>query len=206
MKIYDFVQGTPEWRKARAGIPTASKFSEVITQVRLELSTASDAYENRLVAERLTGRPIEDFKGTREMERGKELEGDAVQFYEMAHGIEAFHAGFITNDAGTFGASPDFLVGDIGGGELKCPGAQTHVGYLLNPEKLYQDYRLQVQGNLLASERQWWDCVSYHPELPPVFFRVERDAIVLEKLSTALETMEDRIQTKVKMIQAMRSK
>ncbi|MDE2233869.1 MAG: exonuclease, partial [Patescibacteria group bacterium] len=60
----DVLQGSEEWHKARTGIPTASHFSKIITPKTLKLSAESDHYENRLVAERLTGCPCDDFKGS----------------------------------------------------------------------------------------------------------------------------------------------
>ncbi len=205
MKIYDFPQGSAQWRKARAGIPTASEFAKVIMPKKLELSSEADAYENRLVAERLTGEPIMDFKGTYEMMRGKELEGDAIQFYEMVHGVDCSHAGFMTNDLGTFGGSPDALVGERGGLELKAPGPHTHIGYLLKPDTLYDKYKPQVQGNLFISGREFWDIMSFHPELPPAIKRVYPDEAYHLALSKALDQMEQNILAKIAKIQAMRS-
>lgn len=204
MIIHDHIQGSDAWHKARAGIPTASAFAKVITAVKMELSAQADGYENRLVAERITGHPIDDFGGTKWIERGKELEGDAVQFYEMLTGLDCTACGFMTNDAKTFGGSPDALVGAIGGLELKCPAPQTHVEYLLNPKGAYEAYKPQVQGNLMISGRQWWDVMSYHPELPPALYRATPDLAYQAKLKAALDQMEKNIQIKIAKIQAMR--
>lgn len=205
MKIYeDLIQGSAAWHKVRAGIPTASAFEKILTAKTVKLSSQADAYENRLVAERITGTPIDDFKGTLWMERGKELEADAVAFYEMATGLECRAVGFVTNDEGTFGASPDMLVYKNGqllrGLELKCPAPGTHVGYLLNPTGAYEDYKPQVQGNLLASGLAEWDVMSYHPEMKPSIYTASTDVVYQVALAAALKTLEENIQAKIAKI------
>lgn len=201
MKIYDFPQGSDAWHKARAGIITASHLAKILT--KKDVSKQFDAYENRLVFERLTGHPIDDFKGSYWIERGKELEGDAVKFYEMTYGVDCTHAGLIVNDEGTFGASPDFLVGEDAGGELKCPSPAVHIGYLLKPESLYADYFHQVQGNLFASKRKWWDVISYHPDLKPATYRATPDYAYMARLNQRIKETEQNILNKIAQIQAM---
>lgn len=201
MIIHSAPQGTPEWRRARAGIPTASRFSEIITQKTLKLSAQADAYENRIVAEILTGNPVEDFGGTMWIDRGKELEGDAVKFYEMREGVDCDVVGFVTNDARTFGASPDRLIpGKKKGLELKCPAPQTHIGYLLNPLGAYPEYKAQVQGNMLATGFDTWDVMSYHPELPEKVVTIERDEEFLKILAELLEQFQKNVSAKVEQI------
>lgn len=206
MIIHDnIVQGTPAWRKIRAGIPTASAFSKIVTPKKLELSAQADDYTNKLVAERWTGVPIEDFGGNRATERGKELEPDAIAMYEMLHsGADCRAVGFITNDAATFGCSPDNLVYVDGkpayGLEMKCPGGQAHVSYLLHPEGAYSDYKPQVQGSLLCTGLPFWDIISYHPEMPLSQFRVYPDLEYMGKLQSALDEIEKTIQEKIKRI------
>lgn len=204
MKIHDLIQGSTAWHKARAGIPTASAFSKIWTAKMNKLSSQADDYENRLVAERITGTPIDDFKGTLWMERGRELEADAVAFYEMATGFECRACGFLTNDAGTFGASPDMLVYKDGklirGLELKCPAPGTHVGYVLNPTGAYDDYKPQVQGNILASGLSEWDVMSYHPEMKPSIYTASIDMDYQVALAAALDKMEQNIQAKIKIV------
>jgi hypothetical protein len=205
MKIYDdLIQGTPAWHKVRAGIPTASAFMKILTAKTMKLSTQSDGYENRLIAERLTGNPIDDFGGTRWMDRGKDLEADAVAFYEMNTGLECRYVGFIANDAGTFGASPDMLVYKDGilikGLELKCPAPGTHVGYVLNETGAYEDYKPQVQGNMLASGLPEWDIMSYHPEMKPSIYTAKTDIDYQCALAAALTKVEKNIQAKIAKI------
>lgn len=200
----DVIQGTLEWKKLRLGMVTGSGLDKVLTAKTLKLSSQSDAYENQLVAERLTGQPTDDFGGNYHTERGKELEQDAASFYEMTTGFEVRSVSFISNDEKTFGCSPDMLVYDkgklVGGLELKCPMQGTHVGYVLRATGAYDDYKQQVQGSLLVSGLEWWDIMSYHPMLKPSLYRVTRDEAYLQALGEALDIVEKNIQSKIAQI------
>lgn len=219
---HELVQGTPEWRKARSGIPTASKFSEIVTPKTLERSKSADAYENRCVAEILLGCPIDDFGGTFAMERGKALEPDASAFYEMTHGVELQHVGFVTNDARTAGCSPDALVISEGkiitGCETKVPGPEKHIQYLLSAlgvsqEKgvikytpdtsfggAYEDHKCQVQGNIWICETEYWDAMSFHPEIKQSICRIHRDEKYIQLLSKQIEIFTENVQKKLAII------
>ncbi len=174
-----------DWFKLRLGIPTASEFHKVITPGG-KLSKQSPGYAYSLLAELMLGRPL-DSPETTWMTRGTELEDQAIMAYEVVTGIETSLGGFITNDAGTAGCSPDRLVGDDGILEMKVPAPQTHVGYLLTRD-FGDEKKVQVQGQLWVSERKWVDLVSYHPELPPVILRVERDEEYIALLADALDS------------------
>jgi hypothetical protein len=180
----DLEQGSPEWCEARRGIPTASNFDKILTPGG-KRSTQAQAYMRHLLAEMLIGRPIHAVK-TSWMQRGNDLEGEAICFYEFDKDVAVDRVGFITNDAGTWGCSPDALVGDRGMAEFKCPAPDTHVGYMLY-EDVAKDYRVQLQGQLFVAERDWTDICSYHPELPEVIVRVERDEGYIVLLREALE-------------------
>ena len=196
----DHIQGSDAWHKARTGIPTASHFAKLITAKTLKLSAEADKYENRLIHERLTGNPCDDFGGTKWIERGKELEGDAVQLYEMQTGLDVRHVGLILNDGRTFGASPDGLVGDDRGLELKCPKPETHIGYMIDPESLYLEYKPQIQGGIFVSGRKLWDAVSYHPDHALAKFTVEPDKEYQDALAAALVQLEKNIAEKIAKI------
>jgi hypothetical protein len=179
MILHDCAQGTTEWFRARAGIPTASMFGKI---VKLSGGTSKSArdYMFRLLAERLMGRPIDEYESTW-MKRGRDLEPDAVAYYEGQRNLDTNIVGFITNDARTIGASPDRLVGDEGLAEIKVPAPHTHVEYLLDGV-VSPKYKAQTQGQLWIAERAWVDFCSYHPEMPRTIVRVERDEDFIERL------------------------
>lgn len=191
MKIHNCVQGTREWALLRAGIPTASEFERIVTPTG-KVSAQAESYMCGLIAERIMGHPRKEFMSAW-MERGNELEADAALFYRLQRDEEPEKVGFITNDAGTIGASPDRLIGDKGLLEIKCPSPDQHVRYLLYGS-VAQAYFPQVQGQLWIAEKEWLDILSYHPEIKPALIRVERDEKFIATLSRAVtafaETLE----------------
>ena len=183
MRIIECEQGTPEWLQARLGIPSASSYAKLVTTTG-KSSAQAEAYINQLVAERITGEPT-IFHVTEPMTRGIELEPEARFRYEMETGNLVIQVGFLMHDTLQAGASPDGLVGENGGLEIKCPSAHTHVEYLRDgdlPIKYFQ----QVQGCLWISGRDWWDFMSYHPKMEPLIVRVFRDEEFIKALECAV--------------------
>ncbi len=122
------------------------------------------------------------------MRRGSQMEADAVAFYELQRDCETVPVGFITNDEGTIGTSPDRLVGSDGLLEVKAPKEETHVAYLLQAGSAYEAYKVQTQGQLWLAEREWNDLLSYHSAMPPAIIRIERDEAFIRLLDAALAT------------------
>lgn len=180
---HDMEQGTQEWYDARIGIPTASCFDQIITPKTMKPSTSAVKYRRKLLAEWMLGLSLDEVN-TEVMERGKILEAEAVRWYEFETDRDTETVGFITNDAGTVGCSPDRLVGVNGLAEIKCPLPHTHIGYLL--DGVDDAYRCQLQGQLWVAEREWVDFVSYHPTMPKVKIRVQRDEPFILALKEAV--------------------
>lgn len=182
MIVHDVLQGSPEWIALRLGIPTASRFDGILTPKTRKYSATSRKYINELVAEWLLDGPIESFT-TFAMERGTELEPEARGWYAFDHDADVSTVGFVTNDDGTVGASPDGLVGDNGLIEIKCPGPVRHVENLFGRD--IADYG-QVQGNLWVCEREWADVISYHPNMLPCVTRIPRDDMYIADLEVVM--------------------
>lgn len=174
MIVLECEQGTQEWLDARLGIPTASRFSDIITATTLQPSKSSFSYLCECAAEWMIGEPL-DAGQSPYMDRGRKMENEAIKWYEFQHDVTVRRVGLVLRDDRAVGCSPDGLVGDDGGLEIKCPGAKAHVAYLLRPETLAKKYHCQVQGSLWLTGRRWWDIVSYNPGMERVCVRVEPD-------------------------------
>ena len=181
MIILDHEQGTEEWLAARLGKPSASMFSKLITATG-KPSSSADGYINQLIAERLRGQS-EPFYVTEWMARGTELEPEAREAYEFISGNDVIETGFILDTSFEYGCSPDGLITDEGGLEIKCPAPQTMVSYLRDNQVGVKKYWQQIQGCMWISQREWWDFFAYHPEMPHVLVRVERDEDYIAKLA-----------------------
>jgi len=177
-------QGSPEWLASRLGRPSASNFGRLVTGSG-KPSSSAESYINEMIAERLTGRS-KPFYTNEHMERGNALEPEAREAYEFITEFEVVETGFILHDSEEFGCSPDGLVAEQGGLEIKCPSDSVHVSYLRAgkvPSKYYQ----QVQGCLWITGREWWDFMSYHPEMPHLLVRAHRNEKYIEAMAEQVE-------------------
>jgi hypothetical protein len=199
MILHHIEQGSPEWIAVRLGIPTASEFHRIVTPGG-KLSSQADDYAHRLIAERLLNRQLDSLEHLEWVSRGKEMEPEAVAAYEFSTNIATGSIGFITTDDGLIGCSPDRLAGENGLLEIKCPAPNTHIGYLLAGPG--DKYKPQVQGQLYVSEREFVDLWSYHPEMPPIRIRTERDDAYIELLATALRQFNERLAMMMETVRA----
>jgi hypothetical protein len=190
MKIVECSQGSDEWLQARLGIPTASQFHRLLTPKTMRPSGSAEKYLYELLAEWALGFPLQELS-TGFIERGSQMELDAVRYYELQRDLDTEAVGFCLTDDGIAGCSPDRLVGDRGLLEIKCPSAHVQVAYLLGePEG---KHRCQVQGQLWVTGREWCDLLCYNPDLPPAVVRVERDEVFMAKLAEILEDFGERL-------------
>lgn len=198
MQIINIEQGTQDWLDARKGVITGSRFKDIVTPSKAELSKSSKSYMYELVAERM-GATVNFFQNEY-MQRGNELEPDARTAYEFVKDITVEQVGFCLHDNKLIGVSPDGLVGEDGGLEIKCPKETTHISYLDNGG-LPLIYKPQVQGSMWVTGRKWWDFMSYHPDLPPLIIRVQRDDEYIKSMEEGIiKFSEDMIALEKKLI------
>lgn len=206
-------QRSTEWFDARAGRITASRMCDVMAftagegewksgprkgqkKVAMPLKARTD-YIRQLATERHTGLVKSQVKAAA-LAWGQEIEPEAQSAYEVARGVLVNTAGFMLHPTYDFiGASPDFLVGQDGGGEIKCPFSRdTHMDTLL--DGLPSEHIEQIQGGLWVTGRQWWDFVSFQPDFPEstriYIQRVERDESYIAKLAEACISLESEVQ------------
>ncbi|MGV2071638.1 lambda exonuclease family protein [Agrobacterium vitis] len=193
LQIIDCDQNSPEWFSARLGIPTASKFATVMAKG--EGKTRSE-YMRKLAGEILTEEPSESFSSAH-TERGHEMEDIARRHYAFITGNSPERVGFIRN--GNKGGSPDSLIGESGGLEIKT--ALPHIQIdRLESDRLPPEHKAQVQGNLWISEREWWDFVSYWPKLPLLAVRVYRDEDYIKTMADEIDRFNDELAQLVERI------
>ena len=182
MRVHYVEQGTDEWLALRAGCITASSFKSLVT-IRGEKTASStrDTYLNQVIAERLTGKPVDTFKNA-DMERGNEREGAARDLFAAIMEVDVKEVGFHLHDDYDIGCSPDglFTLESDTGVEIKSPRASTHVRYMRN-KKLPVEYVQQVQLSMWLLEVDHYFFCSYHPDLKPLIVEVRRDDEFIDK-------------------------
>lgn len=189
MIVHSCEQGSPEWYSLRAGLPTASEFSKLVTSTG-ETSKSLPGYAITLAGELYAGKPLDAFEGNGYTERGKLLEVEARSAYAFLHDEEVTQAGFVTDDLKLYGCSPDGLIGKDGLTEFKCLKAENHIKALLYYKKHGKcppDYVQQTQGQIYICEREWCDLAFYHPDLPFLVTRQHRDEVLIEAIKGAIE-------------------
>ncbi len=199
---YDVEQGSETWFNLRLGIPTASEFSKIMTPAKMELSKQADEYALLKLSEIMTGEYQGIFEPTYYMERGKILENEAIEAYEFQNEVKVQRVGFVTDDSKSFGASPDFLVGNDGCGENKCLKGANHLKYLIKYDEIKAEHKTQVQGQLLIAEREWCDWNIYHPTMPRNSVRVYRDEVYIKRLQNCLNDFRDMMNDYIVLLQS----
>jgi hypothetical protein len=191
-------QGSDIWKQTRAGIPSASRFSEIVT-VKGEPSKSAEKYMEELIAERLTGKPIPHYQ-SKAMINGNLCEPQARTLYELIHEVEVRQVGFcFFDEQKKFGSSPDGLIGEDGGLEIKT--AEPHIQiHRLRKGWSQAEHWQQVQGNLLCTGRKWWHVMSYCDGLDPLIIEVKRDnefcarlLVELKKFCDELDLIENKL-------------
>jgi len=198
MIIHDCEQGTEEWHKLRAGLATASEFSKLVTSTGAP-SKSMEGYAMTLAGQKYAGKELDAFAGNKWTQNGNETEEEAADYYALVHNCEPVKVGFITDDAVTYGISPDRLIGDDGILEVKCLKAETHIKTMLEykaTKKCPTTYVAQTQGQLMGLQRAWNDLLFYHPDLPPFIIRQVPNMKVilpLKKQIIAVNALRDEI-------------
>lgn len=180
LQIFDCEQGSPEWFECRRGIPTASRFKDVLAKGQ---GLTRRKYLYTLAGEALTGDAAESFSNEH-MERGHAMEDEARQQYAFQRDVDPERVGFMRR--GGVGCSPDSLIGVDGLLEIKTKLPHLHLE-ALESDRLPPEHVAQVQGQLWISGRQWCDFVSYWPKLPLFWIRVPRDDSYIATLAVEVE-------------------
>jgi len=187
--IKELTQGTDAWLAARVGRPTASRFSDIITAAKGDLSKSAKGYIRELIGQTFCPDWQYGFKSA-EMQRGNDLEPEARRAFCEATGLTVEEVGFCIRDDGISGCSPDGLIVDaegvyMAGLEIKCPSPKTHIGYVLDGG-LPDDYRQQVHGSMAVTGLTEWHFWSHFPGMKPHHVLVQWDDYT-DKLAASLD-------------------
>lgn len=199
-------QGTIEWLQERVGYVTASRFKDVLDFTKAGKSSAKrTAYLWEIVVERLTGQPSQHFASTA-MQHGTEWEPMARMAYSAQGGHFVAETGFLKHpEAIMVGGSPDGLIDEAGGLEIKCPfNAAVHLQTILGG--MPEDHTAQIQGLMWVTGRLWFDFVSFCPSLPSEFRlyvqRISRDPEFIVNLAIKVAEFRAEIDLLVSQLKA----
>jgi predicted phage-related endonuclease len=193
MIYHDVIQGSDEWHILRSTRFTASNFHKLFAK---ESTKTYQNLINEIVFARLTGEVSESYQ-SEWMKRGNDLEAEAIEAYELETFNKATPIGFVELDEWV-GCSPDSLVGDDGQLQIKCPKATTLMDYYISEG--YEDYYVQLQGELYVTGRKWNDLYVYHPKLKSILTRFKRNEETITEIKLKIMLAVEQAQERIKKI------
>lgn len=241
---HDVEQRSETWYKLRLGIPSASRFSDILKtrpllkaeilevlegvvgipgldkkkktdleeialkagialDCKYEFSTGIDLYADELAAEKFAGDEVDPWRGNLDTGNGIDKEIYAIKCYEFANEVEVKKIGFVTDDEGTYGCSPDGLVEEDGQIETKCLMGKNHVKMIREHHetgKCPKEFYPQIQGQLFVCERKWCDLILYHDLLPLKIIRVFPDIEFHKNLKEAISLTIEKRDANIKIL------
>ena len=162
MQIYsnqELGQKSNEWLLKRAEYFTASE-AQAIASDGAGLDTLC-----KKKAMILSGIEPSDFSNEH-TDRGNELEPIARSMFELETGFVVDEVGFIADEKKSIGCSPDGLIGNDYGIEIKCINNEKYADMIFSDDKLKKaesKYIWQCQHSLLVTGRKMWYLVYYNP-------------------------------------------
>ena len=178
-----FEQHSPEWHMARLGIPTASRFSEIISPGG-KPSKSAEGYAYELAADRHLGY-AEETHISYDMQRGIDLEPEARFVYGGRAGMAVQEVALVyKNEQKNVSCSPDGLTPGKGL-EIQCPKRKNHVRRMLKRDLPYEKL-VQFQGSMWICGFSEWDFISYYPGLELVVIPAKRDNEFIAALETEM--------------------
>ena len=180
MAKYNVFETKEDWAKFRRGLFTASEVHRLLAEPKLKadkeagnLSEGAKTYVRERVAILLA--PEEPQYYNSNMERGNEVEPQAVMAYAESIGKSVNDDDFVYTSVGGFvfftdddhnaGGTPDIIIGKTIC-EIKCPLSKTHLEYLMMRDaeelkKAVPQYYSQMQMNMWLCDADSGVFISY---------------------------------------------
>lgn len=197
MEIIDCKQLSQEWFEHCLGSIGGSSISSVMAKGKGKMRK-NLLY--RLAGEILSGIPYESYSNYH-MERGVELEKDAVDNYFAVTGNEVESVGLVRESEHKH-YSPDSWINPNGILEIKCPIPSVHIEVVLQ-NKIPPEYRKQCQWGLFICQCDYVDFVSYSPnvyEKPIWIIRSGRDEELIKEMNAECDKFISELEDLVKKI------
>lgn len=203
MRVINAEQGTEEWKQSRVGVPSGSRFADIMASGKAGApSVTRQSYLAAIALEIVTG-VREEMAVNAAMQHGIDNEPMARAAYEAHTGHIVEEIGFCMHDVLRCGVSPDGLVNKDGLTEYKCPQPKTHLEYMRRKDAP-PAYKWQIQGQMWVMERDWCDFVSYSPVFTDnaklIVRRVYRDEEAIKSLEESVKKFLEEVQQEVEFI------
>lgn len=198
LNIVNAEQGSEEWIVSKLGVISASNISCVLAK---KGTATREGYISELVAQVATGEMAE-ISGPA-LRWGKEQEQSARSAYEFSTGSTVSAVGFIYGKDKRTGCSPDGIIGDTKGLEIKCPyTSKVHVDFLAM-EKIKLEYIYQVQFSMWITGIEEWDFCSFDPRFKKQLLKIhsiKRDAEMMKRFDDEVPSFISEMDVVIKKI------
>lgn len=198
--IKDIEQQSDEWFDLRIGSVGGSSINSVLARGE---GKSRKTLLYKLAGEILAGRKLSGYRSAA-MQRGNELEADARRCYEFLTGNTVEQIALIQADTPLVHYSPDGLIGEDGGLELKLMEPHIYIE-LIDTKKISLAYMRQVNHFFWVSGRDYMDFAAYCPEIesrPMWIQRQTPDAKIQEQINTELPVFLAELEAMVKKVSA----
>lgn len=183
---WNILQQTEEWFALKCGILSASVMGDIVTPSTLKYADNKTSREliDKLAVQRITKVIDPEFQSY-DMRRGNVEEQFARNMYNDNYALVR-ECGFVTNDKWgfTIGCSPDGIVGDDRGIEVKSHKQKFQFS-TVRSAKIPDEFRIQVQTNMLVTERPFWDFISYSGAMNMITITVEAEEEIHQAIEAA---------------------
>ena len=159
-------QGSPDWIRERIGHLTASRMARAMSYKK-DGKESAERYDLKieLLQERLADAAVEHYVSPA-MQWGIDNEPSARAEFELRENVIVKPMGFVLHKSiDFFGASPDGMLLQKEGLEIKCPTTKMHLKYLLNGT-VPEEYKPQMIAQCVCAGFDRVHFLSYDPRLP----------------------------------------
>lgn len=142
---------------------------------------------------------------------GKETEPIAAEYYAQKYNVEPVTVGFqVFGDYA--GGSPDRLIGDDEGLEIKCPSSDEQIDYLMlndhyDLKRNYPEYYWQCVSLMLFTDRKTWHFCTFDPRMADEKHKMTRITMewdkVEEDIDAVLLALQGAVKAKLELIQTL---
>jgi hypothetical protein len=185
-------QRSSAWHALRAGRVNGSTAKAVLARVSKGEAAARRDLRVQLALETVLKTSLDDSTFVNaDMQRGIDLEAEALAVYEMTSGRLVRPVGYIAATRQPIGYSPDGVIGDYEGlVEIKVPRSANHWA-CLHDNSLGVHAAQLTHALHVCHDVPWIDFVSYDPRFPPglqlAVIHVTRATLDLAGYATALD-------------------
>lgn len=151
-------QRSKEWHQARVGRITASNVGAILGHAPYQ---TREGVMRAMI--RATMGAESEFSGNIATEHGVNNEDGALIDFQLETGFDVQKVGFVTKEDWA-GCSPDGLIGDSAGLEIKCPFSLRAIGDpVFKPLSDQPHYYDQVQFSMWVTDRPTWHFFQWSP-------------------------------------------